>query len=84
MLFAVKLETKRLSEDAEELVRAKEQLCYQIAERQEKIRSLETESSTLSQVASDFTFLSCMILIMLIFRRALLVLHQMNQTLLDS
>ncbi|KAM0942573.1 hypothetical protein DsansV1_C14g0128511 [Dioscorea sansibarensis] len=48
-LELVKLETMRLSEDAEELVRAKEQLCCQIVERQEKIRSLETESSTLSQ-----------------------------------
>ncbi|KAH7660223.1 ArsR-like helix-turn-helix domain-containing protein, partial [Dioscorea alata] len=48
-LELVKLETKQLSEEAEELVRAKEQLCCLIVERQKKIWSLETESSTLSQ-----------------------------------
>lgn len=84
MLFAVKLETKRLSEEAEELVRAKEQLCFQLVKREEKIRSLETELSTLSQVTSYFTFPSCMILVMLIFRKVLLVQHQMNQMPLDS
>ncbi|KAK9269930.1 hypothetical protein L1049_025503 [Liquidambar formosana] len=48
-LHSVKSETKQLKEDTEKMVKAKGQTCSQILERQRKIASLESDSSTLTQ-----------------------------------
>lgn len=48
--FAVKSETKKFKEDAEKMTVEKGQICAQILEKQRKIASLESDSSTLSQV----------------------------------
>ncbi|XP_050254314.1 uncharacterized protein LOC126700281 isoform X3 [Quercus robur] len=44
-----KSETKQLKEDTEQMMKAKGQICSQILERQRKIVSLESDSSTLAQ-----------------------------------
>ncbi|KAI3945427.1 hypothetical protein MKW92_021984 [Papaver armeniacum] len=48
-LNSAKCETKRLKEDTERMLQAKGQICSQILERQKKIASLESDSSTLYQ-----------------------------------
>ncbi|KAK4570663.1 hypothetical protein RGQ29_029494 [Quercus rubra] len=49
-LNSAKSETKQLKEDTEKMMKAKGQICSQILERQRKIVSLESDSSTLAQV----------------------------------
>nr|POE45232.1 hypothetical protein CFP56_25363 [Quercus suber] len=44
-----KSETKQLKVDTEQMMKAKGQICSQILERQRKIVSLESDSSTLAQ-----------------------------------
>ncbi|KAK4570654.1 hypothetical protein RGQ29_029494 [Quercus rubra] len=48
-LNSAKSETKQLKEDTEKMMKAKGQICSQILERQRKIVSLESDSSTLAQ-----------------------------------
>ncbi|XP_050254316.1 uncharacterized protein LOC126700281 isoform X4 [Quercus robur] len=48
-LNSAKSETKQLKEDTEQMMKAKGQICSQILERQRKIVSLESDSSTLAQ-----------------------------------
>ncbi|MCL7038299.1 hypothetical protein MKW94_018630 [Papaver nudicaule] len=48
-LNSAKSETKRLKEDTERMLQAKGKICSQILERQKKIASLESDSSTLFQ-----------------------------------
>lgn len=48
--FAAKTETKKFKEDAEKMTMEKGQICAQILEKQRKIASRESDSSTLSQV----------------------------------
>ena len=55
--FTAKSETKQLREDAEKMTKEKGQICSQILEKQRKIASLESDSSTLTQVESLFVCL---------------------------
>ncbi|KAH8490030.1 hypothetical protein H0E87_022524 [Populus deltoides] len=48
-LASAKSETKRLKEDAEQMMKAKGEICSQILEKQRKIASLESDSYTLAQ-----------------------------------
>lgn len=48
-LESAKFETKRLKEDVEQMVKAKGEICSQILDRQKKISSLESDSSTITQ-----------------------------------
>ncbi|KAI9201309.1 hypothetical protein LWI28_021420 [Acer negundo] len=48
-LYRTKSETKQLKEDAEKMTKEKGQICSQILEKQRKIASLESDSSTLTQ-----------------------------------
>ncbi|KAM3729327.1 hypothetical protein ACB098_12G003300 [Castanea mollissima] len=48
-LNSAKSETKQLKEDTEQMMKAKGEICSQILERQRKIVSLESDSSTLAQ-----------------------------------
>lgn len=50
MGFAVRSETKQLNEEAEEMLKKKAVVGLEIAEKQRKITSLQTECSTLKQV----------------------------------
>ncbi|KAK4608725.1 hypothetical protein RGQ29_002211 [Quercus rubra] len=49
-LSSAKSETKQLKEDTKQMMKAKGQICLQILERERKIVSLESDSSTLAQV----------------------------------
>lgn len=70
--MAVRLETKDLIQEADELTKRNAQLRCQILEKQKKISSLEIESATLSQVVTFFGFSS--ILSVLILRHALSII----------
>ncbi|KAM3681525.1 hypothetical protein ACJW31_12G003400 [Castanea mollissima] len=48
-LNSAKSETKQLKKDTEQMMKAKGEICSQILERQRKIVSLESDSSTLAQ-----------------------------------
>ncbi|XP_062152019.1 uncharacterized protein LOC133860424 [Alnus glutinosa] len=48
-LNSAKSETKQLQEDTDLMMKAKGQICSQILEKQRKIASLESDSSTLTQ-----------------------------------
>ncbi|XP_038885090.1 uncharacterized protein LOC120075611 isoform X3 [Benincasa hispida] len=48
-LTSAKSELKQLNEDAERMMRAKGEICFQILEKQRKIASLESDIATLSQ-----------------------------------
>ncbi|KAF5479358.1 hypothetical protein F2P56_000190 [Juglans regia] len=48
-LNSAKSETKKLKEDAEQMRKAKGQICLQILEKRRRIASLESDSSTLTQ-----------------------------------
>lgn len=50
MGFAVRSETKQRNEEAEEMLKKKAVVGLEIAEKQRKITSLQTECSTLKQV----------------------------------
>uniref|UniRef100_A0A2C9U2A2 Uncharacterized protein n=1 Tax=Manihot esculenta TaxID=3983 RepID=A0A2C9U2A2_MANES len=47
---SAKSETKKLKEEIEKMIQAKGQICLQIMEKQRKIASMESDSSTLYQV----------------------------------
>jgi chromosome segregation ATPase len=49
-LDSAKSETKKLKEDTDQMMKAKGLICSQILEKQRKIASLESDSSTLTQV----------------------------------
>ncbi|KAH9725995.1 Tropomyosin [Citrus sinensis] len=53
--FETKTETKKFKEDAEKMTMEKGQICAQILEKQRKIASLESDSSTLSQTLELIT-----------------------------
>ncbi|XP_058115311.1 MAR-binding filament-like protein 1 isoform X4 [Magnolia sinica] len=48
-ILSAQSETKRLKQETDEMVKTKGEICCRILEKQKKIASLETESSTLSQ-----------------------------------
>ena len=58
--FAAKSQVVQLKKDNEEMVKAKGEICSRILENQRKIASLESDSSTLSQVAIPYYFCLCL------------------------
>ncbi|KAF3440956.1 hypothetical protein FNV43_RR19242 [Rhamnella rubrinervis] len=57
-LTAAKSETAKLKEEIERMMKGKGQICSEILEKQRKITSLETDSSTLAQVASHTYYMT--------------------------
>lgn len=51
----------KLKEEIERMMKAKGLICSEILEKQRKITSLEADSSTLAQVASDLSLCVCLL-----------------------
>ena len=57
-----KSEINKVKEDIERMFKEKGEICSQILEKQRKVASLESDSSTLAQVASKFVYASVWII----------------------
>lgn len=58
IMFAAKSQTGRLKEETNQMVKEKNRICSQILAKQKRIATLESDSSTLTQVVFILYFLA--------------------------